>query len=71
MINLSNTFVAPKGFVNPTIKNYKRKIKIVNLTPNNNWNVPFKVLNCPKKSDSWKIFNRTQYILIFLIFNQL
>lgn len=55
MINLKNTFVAPEGFINPTIREWVRKIKIVNLTPNNNWEI--------------KVKRKTQYMPLILIFN--
>lgn len=63
MINLTHTFVAPKGFVNPTIKNYTRKIEIVNLTPKRKIEVPVRII---KNEISW-----IQYIFLFLIFNQI
>lgn len=56
MINLKNTFVAPEGFYNPTIREWVRKIKIINLTPNNNWEIKVKII-------------KTQYMPLVLIFN--
>ncbi len=55
MINLANTFIAPKGFINPTIPKWIVKIEIVNLTPNNNGEI--------------KIKRKTQYMPFILIFN--
>ena len=56
MINLKNTFVAPEGFINPTIREWVRKIEIINLTPNNNWEIKVKII-------------KTQYMPLVLIFN--
>lgn len=71
MINITCLDIIPEGFINPTIKNYTRKIEVINLTPNNNWSVPFKALNTFQKGNSSKTFTRTQYMLLVLIFNQL
>ena len=59
MIDLRYLYTAEQGFCNPTIRNYSRKIEIINLTPTKKVAVPFRIIE------------RNDYILLFLIFNQL
>lgn len=61
MIDLTNTFIVPRGFYNSTIPKGIIKIPIINLTPSKKVNVPVRF-----------IFNiRFKYMLLNLIFNQL